>query len=106
MIKETLVLAALAISSPAVVDGDTVRIAGVSIRLTDYDAPELFSPKWPREHELAWKAKVELERIIGQVKLELVPCATSNWGRLRRLAVSREAEALSAARYDGYSGEP
>jgi hypothetical protein len=35
VIKETLVLAALAISSPAVVDGDTVRIAGVSIRLTD-----------------------------------------------------------------------
>ena len=29
MIKETLVLAALAISSPAVLDGDTVRIAGV-----------------------------------------------------------------------------
>jgi len=28
MIKETLVLAALAISSPAVIDGDTVRIAG------------------------------------------------------------------------------
>jgi hypothetical protein len=33
MIKETLVLAALVISSPAVIDGDTVRIAGVSIRL-------------------------------------------------------------------------
>jgi endonuclease YncB( thermonuclease family) len=82
VIKETLVLAALAISSPAVVDGDTVRIAGVSIRLTDYDAPELFSPKWPREHELAWKAKVELERIISRVKLELVTCATSNYGRL------------------------
>ena len=29
MIKETIVLAALAISSPAVLDGDTVRIAGV-----------------------------------------------------------------------------
>jgi hypothetical protein len=29
MIKETLVLAALAISSPAVLDVDTVRIAGV-----------------------------------------------------------------------------
>jgi len=31
MIKETLVLAALAVSSPAVVDGDTVRIAGCAI---------------------------------------------------------------------------
>jgi hypothetical protein len=49
VIKETLVLAALALSSPAVIDGDTVRIAGVSIRLTDYDSPELFSPKCARE---------------------------------------------------------
>ena len=47
MIKETLVLAALAISSPAVLDGDTVRIAGVSIRLTNYDSPELYSPQIP-----------------------------------------------------------
>jgi hypothetical protein len=38
MIKETLVLAALAIGQPSVVDGDTVQIAGVSIRLTDYDS--------------------------------------------------------------------
>jgi endonuclease YncB( thermonuclease family) len=68
VIKETLVLAALALSSPAVIDGDTVRIAGVSIRLTDYDSPELFSPKCPHERELAWKAKQELELIIGQVK--------------------------------------
>jgi len=28
VIRETVVLAALAISSPAVIDGDTVRIAG------------------------------------------------------------------------------
>jgi len=39
-------------------------LLGVSIRLTDYNSPELFSPKCPREHELAWKAKVELERIM------------------------------------------
>ena len=82
MIKETLVLAALAISSPAVIDGDTVRIAGRVDPFNRLHSPELFSPKCPREHELAWKAKVELERIIGHVKLELVPCATRNYGRL------------------------
>jgi micrococcal nuclease len=79
MIKETLVLAALAVSAPAVIDGDTVRIAGISIRLTDYDSPELYSPKCPRERIQAEAAKRELERIIGQVKLELVPCATANY---------------------------
>jgi len=82
MIRETLVLAALALGPPTVVDGDTVKVAGIRIRLTDYDSPELFSPKCPRERELAWQAKHELERIISQVKLELVPCATANYGRL------------------------
>jgi endonuclease YncB( thermonuclease family) len=82
MNKETLVLAALTIGQPTVVDGDTIRIAGVSIRLTDYDAPELFSPRCPKELELALTAKLELERVIGQVKLTLTPCATKNWGRL------------------------
>src|SRR5215472_10558488 len=53
MLKEAIVLAALAVSSPTVIDGDTVRIAGISIRLTDYDAPELFSPKCPQEYTRA-----------------------------------------------------
>jgi endonuclease YncB( thermonuclease family) len=82
MIKEAIVLAALAVSSPTVIDGDTVRIAGVSIRLTDYDSPELFHPKCPAEYARAQAAKRELESIIGQVILKLVPCATSNYGRL------------------------
>jgi len=76
VIKETLVLAALAISSPTVIDGDTVRTAGISIRLTDYDSPELFHPKCPREYQLAYQAKLELERIIGRVKLRIKPAPT------------------------------
>jgi endonuclease YncB( thermonuclease family) len=62
MLKEALVLAALALGqTPNIVDGDTVRIAGVSIRLTDYDSPELFSSKCPKEHALAWQARRELQ---------------------------------------------
>src|SRR5262249_49726155 len=81
--KGTLVLAALALGQvPTVTDGDTVKLAGVRIRLTHYDSPELFSPKCPAEYTRAAAAKRELERLISQVKLELVPCATSNYGRL------------------------
>jgi endonuclease YncB( thermonuclease family) len=51
MIKEALVTVALAFGqTPTVIDGDTVKLAGVSIRLTDYDTPELFHPKCPREY--------------------------------------------------------
>ena len=90
MLKEALVLAALALGqTPNIVDGDTVRIAGVSIRLTDYDSPELFSSKCPKEHALALQARRELQALLtlaeaGSLKMsyKLVPCATSNWGRL------------------------
>jgi endonuclease YncB( thermonuclease family) len=83
MLKETLVLAALSLGqTPSVTDGDTVRIVGVSIRLTDYDAPELFSPKYPSELMRAQAAKTELEWLISQIKLKLVPYATHNYSRL------------------------
>ena len=32
-----------------VIDGDTIRLGGVKIRLEDIDAPEVFSPKCPSE---------------------------------------------------------
>ena len=41
-----------------------MRIAGVSIRLTDYDSPELYSPKRPKEHALAWQARRELQALL------------------------------------------
>jgi endonuclease YncB( thermonuclease family) len=90
MIKETLVTIALALGQvPSVVDGDTVRIAGISIRLVDYDSPELFSSKCPKEHALAWQARRELQALLtlaeaGSLKMsfKLTPCAYSNYGRL------------------------
>jgi len=42
MFKETLVLIALGFGqTPTIVDGDTIKLAGVRIRLVDYDSPEL-----------------------------------------------------------------
>jgi endonuclease YncB( thermonuclease family) len=80
--NELLVSAALLLAVPTVVDGDTVKVANVSIRLTDYDTPELFHPRCAREYQLAQDAKHELERIADKLKLTLVPCATKNHGRL------------------------
>jgi endonuclease YncB( thermonuclease family) len=48
MLKEILVSAALTLGqTPTIIDGDTVKIAGIAIRLTDFDSPELFHPKCP-----------------------------------------------------------
>jgi endonuclease YncB( thermonuclease family) len=91
MLKEILVSAALAIGqTPSVIDGDTVRLAGVSIRLIDYDSPELFSPKCPKERQVALQARRELQALLtlaeaGAVRMtyKLTPCAyANNYGRL------------------------
>jgi endonuclease YncB( thermonuclease family) len=80
VIKETIVLAALALGqTPSVTDGDTVRIAGVSIRLTDYDSPELHA-RCPKELELALAAKHELERVIGQGQADPNPLRDKELG--------------------------
>jgi micrococcal nuclease len=85
MIRSTLIsLALLAGCQPRAVDGDTLRLSGISIRLVDYDAPELFSPRCRRESTLALRAKSELQRQVaaGNLQVSIVPCATNNYGRL------------------------
>jgi hypothetical protein len=47
VIKETLVLAALAIAQPSVVDGDTVKIAGVRGSPTESDSVVFFTLQRP-----------------------------------------------------------
>jgi endonuclease YncB( thermonuclease family) len=62
-----------------VIDGDTVRICGVSIRLDDYDAPELHHARCEREYRLALDAKHELQRLAPKLRLTgcHVPPATT-----------------------------
>jgi len=89
MLKEILVTIALASGQvPSIVDGDTIKIANVRIRLVDFDTPEI-AGKCPKEQGLAWQARRELQNLLilsegGAVKMsfKLVPCATSNSGRL------------------------
>jgi endonuclease YncB( thermonuclease family) len=89
MIKEAIITIALALGQvPNVVDGDTIKIANVRIRLVDFDTPEI-AGKCPKEQGLAWQARRELQNLLilsegGAVKMsfKLVPCAYANWGRL------------------------
>jgi endonuclease YncB( thermonuclease family) len=58
--KELLLLFCL--STPHAIDGDTFKACGVSVRLSDYDLPELYHSRCPKEYALAVKAKIELEQ--------------------------------------------
>jgi endonuclease YncB( thermonuclease family) len=66
----------LALSSPTfagrelresivVIDGDTVRAQGVTVRLLGFDAPETYNAQCAFENELGMKAKRRLEAMIN-----------------------------------------
>jgi micrococcal nuclease len=78
-----------------VVDGDTIRLAGESIRLADIDAPEIFSPKCASEKALGNRATARLVALInaGPVTLETPPGAHDKYGREIRV-LKRDGESL------------
>jgi endonuclease YncB( thermonuclease family) len=81
MLKELIVLMTLAVSTPIVIDGDTIKSGGILIRLIDYNTPELSAP-CPKERALAARARLELKTLLPRLRFELRTCATHNYGRL------------------------
>jgi endonuclease YncB( thermonuclease family) len=70
-----------------VIDGDTIRLAGVKIRLEDIDAPEVFSPHCSSELARGNRATLRLLALINQGPFELVrtgPRDRDRYGRMLR----------------------
>ena len=60
------------------VDGDTIRVRGRTIRLIGFDAPEAGTDaRCPRERELGDRATRQLQALVagGGLELKLMPCA-------------------------------
>jgi endonuclease YncB( thermonuclease family) len=55
-----------------VIDGDTIRYAGVTIRLEDIDAPETYSPRCASEAALGQRATQRLLELINAGPFEVV----------------------------------
>lgn len=64
---------------PRVIDGDTVRVRGNSVRLVGFDTPETGpQAKCAREERLGRRATARLHELVGRarsVALDVVPCA-------------------------------
>jgi endonuclease YncB( thermonuclease family) len=58
-------------SAAPVVDGDTVRIDGVRMRLLDIDAPEIFHPRCARESNAGAAAKARLAQLLAAGPMQL-----------------------------------
>jgi len=81
-----------------VIDGDTIRIGGVKIRLEDIDAPEVFSPKCPSERARGNRATERLLALINQGPFELVRTGARDQDRYGRKlrTVARAGRSLGA----------
>lgn len=66
LVAATLVFFPLAANAAtvALIDGDTIRIGGETIRLEDIDAPETFRPRCERELILGLAAKARLRQLL------------------------------------------
>jgi micrococcal nuclease len=72
----------LRVSAVHVVDGDTIRAGGRTIRLVGIDTPEIGNhARCERERELAARAATRLDQLVlsGELDLRLVSCGCS-WG--------------------------
>jgi endonuclease YncB( thermonuclease family) len=73
-----------------VIDGDTIRYRGVTIRLADIDTPELFSPKCASEAARGQRATERLLELINAGSFDLVPSGSRDqdrYGRKLRILV-------------------
>jgi micrococcal nuclease len=80
MLKEILLATVLSLQ---IIDGDTIKVDGLTYRLVGYDTPELRSGKCVAERRLASKARLRLSQLASEpsAKLQEVLCHGSNFGR-------------------------
>ena len=70
-----------------VVDGDTIWLKGVKIRIADIDAPETHDPRCASEKELGDRATLRLQQLLnnGVVTLDSIDRDRDRYGRELRI---------------------
>jgi endonuclease YncB( thermonuclease family) len=70
-----------------VVDGDTLYLQGVKIRIADIDAPETHEPKCPSEKALGDRATRKLHQLVNSGEVTLAPIDRDEDGYGRKLRI-------------------
>ena len=79
-----------------VVDGDTIWLEGVKIRVADIDTPEISQPRCDYEYELGIKARDRLVTLLNQGEFSAVPIGNRDedqYGRKLRV-LKRDGRSL------------
>lgn len=64
-----------------VVDGDTIRLAGVRIRISDIDAPETHPPRCALEADLGRRATERLQALLNAGAVTIAGRGRDRYGR-------------------------
>ena len=78
------------IRQTCVVDGDTIWLEGVKIRIADIDTPEVTSPKCNAEYERGIRARDRLVVLLNEGEFELRPIGNRDedqYGRKLRVVI-------------------
>lgn len=89
-VSRTFVLCHTGGGTNCVVDGDTIWLDGVKIRVADIDAPETHPPRCEREADLGNRATQRLLVLVNEGPLEAVPAGdrdADRYGRKLRVLV-------------------
>jgi endonuclease YncB( thermonuclease family) len=89
-------------SRSCVIDGDTVRIDGVRIRLADIDAPETHEPRCASEAERGARATARLVSLMNEGPVEIVTAGgrdEDRYGRKLRI-IARDQRSLGGILVD------
>ena len=73
-----------------VVDGDTIWLSGVKIRIADIDTPEISEPKCQSEYALGIRARDRLQELLNEGPFEVLPIGNRDedqYGRKLRVLV-------------------
>jgi hypothetical protein len=86
MARWLLALSIVACISPAfagvsIVDGDTLKIDGVTIRIVEIDTPETFRSRCENELVLGLKAKERIRQLVDSGPVTYVKTGTDRYGR-------------------------
>jgi endonuclease YncB( thermonuclease family) len=83
-------------ASPYIIDGDTLSVAGVRIRLAGIDAPE-------RGQRQGQQATDHLRRLIGSSTIDIIPIDYDRYGRIVARVFCGEVDLCRQMVVDGYA---
>lgn len=91
------------IAGVQVIDGDTVYIDGVRIRILSIDTPETFRSRCENEYQLGLKAKERLTELLSSGSVSYTPDGVDRFGRTLATVYAGDVDVGKVLLKEGYA---